>query len=218
MTIFTASHSRVTAEILAGDWRKRTRGSSIIDPSKKGAQGGGNAGALTTKRQTQGWARLGAEAQSFRVRVVIFHLRSKELRSVVCNYYSQSIHTGVAAFGYTLAPIETFSNPTIPQTWPFVSRSELTVSSAIPRFLCDIVNLFPAEFSSPLEGYEGVTAQCHNCGNWSAHCITRWYVPLPDPERLDLTMRRPWFTVCFIVSDSTALTTKTATISPLQSL
>lgn len=30
------------------------------------------------------------------------------------------------------------------------------------------------EFTSQLEGYEGVTAQCHNCGNWSAHCITRW--------------------------------------------
>ncbi|KAL8665636.1 MAG: hypothetical protein Q9202_002140 [Teloschistes flavicans] len=38
------------------------------------------------------------------------------------------------------------------------------------------------EFTSRLEGYEQVTAQCHNCGNWSAHCITRW----------------PWFTVCFI--------------------
>ncbi|KAL2054210.1 hypothetical protein ABVK25_005351 [Lepraria finkii] len=38
------------------------------------------------------------------------------------------------------------------------------------------------EFTNQLEGYEGVTAQCHNCGNWSAHCITRW----------------PWFTVCFL--------------------
>ncbi|KAK2800406.1 hypothetical protein FQN51_006132 [Onygenales sp. PD_10] len=38
------------------------------------------------------------------------------------------------------------------------------------------------EFTSRLQGYENVTAQCHNCGNWSANCITRW----------------PWFTVCFI--------------------
>ncbi|PGH14213.1 hypothetical protein AJ79_03186 [Helicocarpus griseus UAMH5409] len=38
------------------------------------------------------------------------------------------------------------------------------------------------EFTSRLQGYENVTAQCHNCGNWSAHCNTRW----------------PWFTVCFI--------------------
>jgi len=156
---------------------------------QNGAQGA-NAGALTTRRQTQAWARLGAEAQSSRVRVVLFYLCSKETPFTYCNYYSQSIHTGVAAFDYTLAPIETFPNPTIPQTWPFASRSELTVSSAIPRFPCDIVNLFPAEFSSPLEGYEGVTAQCHNCGNWSAHCITRWCVPLPDCEQLDLTMRQ----------------------------
>ncbi|EEH11314.1 hypothetical protein HCEG_05508 [Histoplasma capsulatum var. duboisii H88] len=38
------------------------------------------------------------------------------------------------------------------------------------------------EFTSRLKGYENVTAQCHNCGNWSAHCVTRW----------------PWFTVCFV--------------------
>ncbi|KAK2740592.1 hypothetical protein FQN55_008801 [Onygenales sp. PD_40] len=29
------------------------------------------------------------------------------------------------------------------------------------------------EFTSRLQGYENVTAQCHNCGNWSANCITR---------------------------------------------
>ncbi|KAI1934208.1 hypothetical protein LOZ12_002770 [Ophidiomyces ophidiicola] len=38
------------------------------------------------------------------------------------------------------------------------------------------------EFTSRLQGYENITAQCQNCGNWSAHCITRW----------------PWFTVCFV--------------------
>jgi hypothetical protein len=40
------------------------------------------------------------------------------------------------------------------------------------------------EFSSYLKGYEGVQCQCHNCGNYSAHVMTRW----------------PWFTFCFIVS------------------
>ncbi|KAM0797801.1 hypothetical protein BDR22DRAFT_861596 [Usnea florida] len=38
------------------------------------------------------------------------------------------------------------------------------------------------QFTSPLEGYEGVTAQCHNCGNWSAHCISTW----------------SWITICFL--------------------
>jgi hypothetical protein len=202
-------HSQVTAETLVGMIGEKEHGSSIIDPSKR--RRGANAGALTTAA-TQGWARLGAEAQSSRCASSYSISVAKKLRSLICNYCSQSIHTGVAAFDYTPAPIETFPNPTIPQTWPFVSHSELMVSSAIPRFLCDIFNLFPAEFSSPLEGYEGVTAQCHNCGNWSAHCITRWCVPLPGPEQFDLTMRRPWFTVCFIVSDSTTLTTETATI------
>ncbi|MCJ1350219.1 MAG: hypothetical protein MMC33_000200 [Icmadophila ericetorum] len=38
------------------------------------------------------------------------------------------------------------------------------------------------DFNSELEEYKGVTAQCHNCGNWSAHVITQW----------------PFFTLCFI--------------------
>jgi hypothetical protein len=38
------------------------------------------------------------------------------------------------------------------------------------------------DFTSPLKGYEGVTAQCHNCGNWSAHPIQSW----------------DWFTFCFV--------------------
>ncbi|KAJ9650024.1 hypothetical protein H2198_010657 [Neophaeococcomyces mojaviensis] len=38
------------------------------------------------------------------------------------------------------------------------------------------------EFTSNLKGAENITAQCRNCGNWSARCITRW----------------PWFTVCFV--------------------
>jgi hypothetical protein len=38
------------------------------------------------------------------------------------------------------------------------------------------------DFTSPLKGYEGTTAQCHNCGNWSAHPISSW----------------DWFTFCWI--------------------
>ncbi|KAJ9616817.1 hypothetical protein H2200_000536 [Cladophialophora chaetospira] len=38
------------------------------------------------------------------------------------------------------------------------------------------------DFTKPLKGYEGVTAQCHNCGNWAAHPIQTW----------------DWFTFCFI--------------------
>ncbi|KAK5069548.1 hypothetical protein LTR64_008229 [Lithohypha guttulata] len=38
------------------------------------------------------------------------------------------------------------------------------------------------EFTKNLKGAENITAQCRNCGNWSARCITRW----------------PWFTLCFI--------------------
>jgi len=38
------------------------------------------------------------------------------------------------------------------------------------------------DFMGRLEGYENVTAQCHNCGNWSAQIVTEW----------------PFFTVCFI--------------------
>ncbi|ETN46855.1 uncharacterized protein HMPREF1541_01044 [Cyphellophora europaea CBS 101466] len=38
------------------------------------------------------------------------------------------------------------------------------------------------DFTSRLSGYENTTAQCHNCGNWSAHCISSW----------------EWFTFCWI--------------------
>ncbi|KAL2351201.1 hypothetical protein BJ546DRAFT_855942 [Cryomyces antarcticus] len=37
-------------------------------------------------------------------------------------------------------------------------------------------------FSSPLQGYEQVAAQCQNCGNFSAHVYKRWC----------------WFTFCFV--------------------
>ncbi|KIW18842.1 hypothetical protein PV08_03131 [Exophiala spinifera] len=38
------------------------------------------------------------------------------------------------------------------------------------------------DFTKPLKGYEGITAQCQNCGNWSAHPIQSW----------------DWFTFCFV--------------------
>ncbi|RMZ78374.1 hypothetical protein DV738_g3948, partial [Chaetothyriales sp. CBS 135597] len=38
------------------------------------------------------------------------------------------------------------------------------------------------DFTSPLKGYESITPQCRNCGNWSAHCISSW----------------EWFTICWI--------------------
>ncbi|KXL49780.1 hypothetical protein M433DRAFT_62140 [Acidomyces richmondensis BFW] len=37
-------------------------------------------------------------------------------------------------------------------------------------------------FQSLLEGYEQITAQCQNCGNFSAKVIKRW----------------EWFTFCFV--------------------
>jgi hypothetical protein len=41
-------------------------------------------------------------------------------------------------------------------------------------------------FSSLLKGYENVTAQCQNCGNFSARVYKRW----------------EWFTFCFIPGTS----------------
>ena len=42
-------------------------------------------------------------------------------------------------------------------------------------------------FSSLLKGYENVTAQCQNCGNFSARVYKRW----------------EWFTFCFIPGTQT---------------
>ena len=41
-------------------------------------------------------------------------------------------------------------------------------------------------FSSILKGYENITAQCQNCGNFSARVYKRW----------------EWFTFCFIPGTS----------------
>ncbi|KAI9761316.1 MAG: hypothetical protein M4579_001106 [Chaenotheca gracillima] len=48
--------------------------------------------------------------------------------------------------------------------------------------MCFFFTFGTHDFRSQAKGYEGVTAQCHNCGNWSAHCVKRW----------------PWFTLCFL--------------------
>ncbi|KAF2090916.1 hypothetical protein K490DRAFT_71216 [Saccharata proteae CBS 121410] len=37
-------------------------------------------------------------------------------------------------------------------------------------------------FTSPLKGYESVTVQCQNCGNFSGRVYKRWQ----------------WFTLCFV--------------------
>ncbi|KFY25852.1 hypothetical protein V491_01565 [Pseudogymnoascus sp. VKM F-3775] len=48
--------------------------------------------------------------------------------------------------------------------------------------MCIVFTCGEHEFSSELKGYEGVTCQCHNCGNYSAHVMKRWN----------------WFTFCFV--------------------
>lgn len=50
-------------------------------------------------------------------------------------------------------------------------------------FLIQLIAILTlVEFTNNLKGAENITAQCRNCGNWSARCITRW----------------PFFTICFI--------------------
>ncbi|ELR02294.1 hypothetical protein VC83_06455 [Pseudogymnoascus destructans] len=48
--------------------------------------------------------------------------------------------------------------------------------------MCIVFTCGEHEFSSELKGYEGVTCQCHNCGNHSATVMKRWN----------------WFTFCFV--------------------
>ncbi|KAG9248503.1 hypothetical protein BJ878DRAFT_564058 [Calycina marina] len=48
--------------------------------------------------------------------------------------------------------------------------------------MCFIFTCGETEFSKQLTGYENVTCQCRNCGNYSAHVVKR----------------NPWFTFCFI--------------------
>ncbi len=50
--------------------------------------------------------------------------------------------------------------------------------------MCLIFTCGEHTFRKEVEGYEGLTCQCHNCGNYAAHVIKS----------------NPWFTFCFIVS------------------
>ena len=64
-------------------------------------------------------------------------------------------------------------------------------------------------FNSLLAGYENVTAQCQNCGNWSGKVYKRWYDDSASPPfhvmlesvkpETDSFIRRQWFTICFVV-------------------
>ncbi|KAI0895520.1 hypothetical protein F4806DRAFT_497090 [Annulohypoxylon nitens] len=48
--------------------------------------------------------------------------------------------------------------------------------------MCLIFTCGEHTFRKEVEGYEGVTCQCHNCGNWAGHVIKS----------------NPWFTFCFV--------------------
>ncbi|KAI1119075.1 hypothetical protein F5Y14DRAFT_120712 [Nemania sp. NC0429] len=48
--------------------------------------------------------------------------------------------------------------------------------------MCLIFTCGEHTFRKEVEGYEGITCQCHNCGNYAAHVIKS----------------NPWFTFCFI--------------------
>ncbi|KAI0473859.1 hypothetical protein GGR56DRAFT_649347 [Xylariaceae sp. FL0804] len=52
--------------------------------------------------------------------------------------------------------------------------------------MCLIFTCGEHTFRKEIQGYEGITCQCHNCGNYSGHVIKS----------------NPWFTFCFIVSPS----------------
>lgn len=49
--------------------------------------------------------------------------------------------------------------------------------------MCLIFTCGEHTFRKQVEGYEGVTCQCHNCGNYSGRVIKS----------------NPWFTFCFVV-------------------
>lgn len=49
--------------------------------------------------------------------------------------------------------------------------------------MCIVFTCGEHTFRKEVEGYENVTCQCHNCGNWSGRVVKS----------------NPWFTFCFIV-------------------
>ncbi|KAI1398803.1 hypothetical protein F4819DRAFT_467298 [Hypoxylon fuscum] len=48
--------------------------------------------------------------------------------------------------------------------------------------MCLIFTCGEHTFRKEVEGYEGITCQCHNCGNYAGHVIKT----------------NPWFTFCFV--------------------
>ncbi|KAH9894616.1 hypothetical protein F4778DRAFT_282929 [Xylariomycetidae sp. FL2044] len=48
--------------------------------------------------------------------------------------------------------------------------------------MCLIFTCGEHTFRKEVEGYEGITCQCHNCGNYSGHVVKS----------------NPWFTFCFV--------------------
>ncbi|KAI5865869.1 hypothetical protein GGS23DRAFT_554388 [Durotheca rogersii] len=48
--------------------------------------------------------------------------------------------------------------------------------------MCLIFTCGEHTFRKEVEGYEGLTCQCHNCGNYAGHAVKS----------------NPWFTFCFI--------------------
>lgn len=49
--------------------------------------------------------------------------------------------------------------------------------------MCFVFTCGEHTFRKEVEGYEGITCQCHNCGNWSGKVVKT----------------NPWFTFCFVV-------------------
>lgn len=96
------------------DWRNGVP--SIMDPSKRRRGGKCRSFDHSGKQAGLAWAQRRSHPG---VRVARFHLCSKELRSLTCNYYSQSIHIGVATFEYTPAPYRDFSESYHPTDMAF---------------------------------------------------------------------------------------------------
>ncbi|KAK3115604.1 hypothetical protein LTR53_004862 [Teratosphaeriaceae sp. CCFEE 6253] len=62
------------------------------------------------------------------------------------------------------------------------------------------------KFRSALAGYENVTVQCQNCGNFTGKVIKNWYAHFHPPAPTSVAIRRiantalprEWFTLCFV--------------------
>lgn len=65
--------------------------------------------------------------------------------------------------------------------------------------MCFVFTCGEHTFRKEVEGYEGITCQCHNCGNWSGKVVKT----------------NPWFTFCFVVSPPRNSTCPPPPLSPL---